>query len=90
MVLLFHIAVAFVSIAYATYLYIAPAKAKFSISYSLVTLTLASGTYLAILNPSHVAQATLSGLIYISIVFFAIVSARRKFSRREEAVKERI
>lgn len=88
MVLLLHIIVALTSIIYAMYLYIAPTKTKFRLSYILVALTLASGAYLAVLNPSHMARASITGLIYISIVICAIASARSKFRRRVETAKE--
>ncbi len=80
MVLLLHILIALTSIVYATYLFMAPTKAKFSVSYGLVALTVASGTYLVMLHPSHMVQACLSGMLYISVVLLAIILARHKLA----------
>lgn len=75
-----HITVALSSVAYSTYLLVAPSKTRFRVSYSLVALTLASGTYLTLSHPSHMVQSCISGVIYICFVLAAIIFARQKFA----------
>ncbi len=81
--LLVHITVALSSLACSTYLLVAPSKTRFKVSYSLVALTLVSGTYLTLSHPSHMVQSCISGVIYICIVLAAIVFARQKFAAQK-------
>jgi len=80
MILITHIIIAIASIFYSTYLFMSPSKAKFNVSYSLVGMTLVSGSFLVFLQPSHMAQACVSGLTYTAFVLVAIVAAKKKFS----------
>ncbi len=80
MALVTHIIIAFTSIAYVTYLFTTPSKAKFIASYVSVVLTILSGTYLTILNPSHMAEACIAGLLYTGCMLGAIAFARKKFA----------
>lgn len=82
MILLVHIAIALCSVAFSTYLFFQPTDRKFQISYSLVALTIASGTLLVFLQPAHMSQACVSGLVYISFVLVALVAAHRKLSKQ--------
>lgn len=83
MLLLLHIIIAVASIAYTTYLFIAPSTAKLRTSYSLVAATIASGTFLVIINPAHIVQACMAGLLYICVILVAIVAAQRKLAKQE-------
>lgn len=78
MILPFHILIALASVGYTTFLYLKPTKGKLFTSYTLVGLTLTSGTYLVITNPAHLASACVTGLIYTGFTLAGIVSARRK------------
>ncbi len=78
-----HIIIALASIGSTTYLFVAPTRAKFQASYSLVAATIASGTFLVIVNPAHMVQACMAGLLYISVVLTAIIAAQRKFAKQE-------
>jgi len=80
MVLLLHILIALSSIAAATVAFFYPSKNKLTISYALVAATIASGTYLVVINPAHLAQACTTGLIYLGAVSVAIASARHKLA----------
>ncbi len=81
MILLLHISVALISIAYTTYLWFSPSKAKFKVSYILVGLTLISGTFLVASQPAHMIQACTSGLIYTTLVSAVIAASRQKAAR---------
>lgn len=80
MALPFHIFVALSSLVYATYLYFSPSLSKLRVSYTLVGLTLISGTYLVMSKPAHLLQACLTGLVYLGVVSVAIALARHKLS----------
>lgn len=78
MILIIHILIALSSIAYASYMFFAPSRSKFVVSYSLVGMTLVSGSFLVLLQPAHMAQACVSGLAYTAFVLVAIVAAKRR------------
>ncbi len=78
MILALHILIALSSVAYASYMFFAPSKSKFVVSYSLVGMTLTSGSFLVLLQPAHMAQACVSGLAYTAFVLIAIVAAKRR------------
>lgn len=80
MVLMTHIVIALTSVVYATYLFFKPSVNKLRISYFLVALTFASGSYLIWNNPSHIVQACVTGIIYLGIVLGTIVAARHKLA----------
>ncbi len=81
MMLMLHIIIAITSVLYSTYLFLSPSKEKFTISYGLVGLTLATGSFLVFLQPSHMTQACVSGLAYTSFVLIAIVAAKKRFAK---------
>lgn len=81
MILLIHIAIALSSVAYTTYLFFRPSQSKLNVTYGLVGLTLASGTYLTFLNPSHLASACTSGLMYIGVILVGVIAAKHKLAQ---------
>jgi len=80
MIVLLHILIAVTSVAYATWLYFSPSPAKLRVAYGLVATTVASGVYLVVAAPSHLAQACVTGLVYLGIVSAAILAARHKLA----------
>jgi hypothetical protein len=78
--LLLHIIIALASIVYTGYVFLSPSQAKLRNSYLLVAGTLASGTYLVVIKPSHLLPACLSGLAYLGVVSIGIVAARMKLA----------
>ncbi len=81
MVVLVHVLIALLSVGCATYAFLSPSKMKLRVNYLLVAMTLASGTYLLMLKPSHMVQSCMMGLVYIGFVTFTIVAARRKLAK---------
>lgn len=75
--MLLHILIALASIGYTTYLIFFPSKRQLYVSYSLIGLTVASGTYLAISLHTNILQTCETGLAYLAIVLTALVLARR-------------
>lgn len=80
--LLLHIFIAVSSIAFSSYLLFTPTKRNFQISYILVGATIASGTYLVVVEPAHMIQACTSGLVYIAVTLVTTAVAHRRASVR--------
>jgi uncharacterized BrkB/YihY/UPF0761 family membrane protein len=87
--LLLHIVVALASIGVSTYSFFAPSQAKLRLSYALVGVTLASGTFLVVSSGAHILQTCLTGLIYVGGVSIALVGARHKLvDQKERSTRE--
>ncbi len=80
MFLLTHIIIACASILQSTYLLFRPSKLKLKISYTLVFLTVASGSVLMVLNPKNLTQTCFTGLAYLAVVSIEIFASRRRLS----------
>ncbi len=81
MILLLHIIIASASIGYTAFVYLYPSKSRLRTSYVLVATTVASGFYLVFRVPAHMTQTCITGLVYLAVVSYGIVSARNKFAR---------
>ena len=81
MILLTHIIIACASLGFTGYAFISPSKSKIRVSYALVALTLGTGFFLLWDKPAHMAQACVSGLVYLGIVSAGIAAARHKLAR---------
>lgn len=82
MIVLAHVIIALTSMAYTTYTFLSPSKSKLFASYSLVALTLASGTYLVLSTHTRLLPACMSGLIYLGVVFSGLILASRKLAHQ--------
>lgn len=89
MVMLFHIIIALLSMLHAAYMYLRPSRMKLSAAYGMVALTLASGTYLVMSSPAHMAQACMMGIVYLGIVTASIVATRNKLATLPVRVRSR-
>lgn len=78
MTVITHILIALASIIFTSYVYFSPSKTKLYIAYSLVGLTIASGGYLIFSKPTHMLQACLEGLVYLTLVSVGIALANKK------------
>ncbi len=80
-----HIAIALSSVIFTGFVYIRPSQNKLRGSYVLVGLTVASGTWLIVSNPSHMVESCITGLVYLGVMFFGLGFARHKLqSQRDE------
>lgn len=84
MILIAHIIIALASVLYTGLMYFSPTRNKLRVSYALVGLTVASGTWLIVANPAHMVQSCMSGLAYLCVVFFGIALARHKLADTQE------
>ncbi len=82
MLLLTHITIALASIVQTTYLLIRPSQKKFYVSYALVGLTIASGSYLIIASHAKLLPACEAGLTYLGIMTVGIVLSHIRFNRQ--------
>lgn len=80
MIVLLHVILAFTSVAFTTYLYFRPSKAKFYGAYGLIAATLASGTWLVISTHSPLVSSCVTGLIYLGFVVSLAVAASKRLS----------
>jgi hypothetical protein len=80
MALLLHVTIALSSVLLTTYIFITPSKTTLRWSYSLVVMTLASGTYLVVSTGTHILQACLMGLLYCGISLLGLASAHRRLA----------
>ena len=80
MAVLLHVSIALTSILFTTISYFSPSKAKLRVSYGLVGLTLASGTYLVLSTGANLVKACITGVIYLAIVTFTLILAHRKLA----------
>jgi hypothetical protein len=81
MVILTHVLIALASLALSAYSYFNPSQTMLRVSYGLIALTLASGTYLLLSKPSHMIEACMMGLAYLAIISIATVAARYKLTQ---------
>lgn len=81
--LIIHIIIALTSILYTGFVFLNPSKYKFYISYGFVAATLATGTYLVIMMPSHLVSACFTGIVYLSFVTAGLVAAHKKLAASE-------
>jgi len=89
MILPIHVLIALLSVGYTTYVFFSPSIAKLRVSYSLVVLTIASGTYLVWSNPAHMVQACTTGLFYVGITTTVIVFARSKLAKQSAKIEHK-
>ena len=81
MILIFHILVALSSLAYTGYVFLSPSKQKLYAAYTLVALTVGSGTILLIQNPGSMRQVCTTGLVYLGCVTISIIAAHYRLAR---------
>lgn len=81
--LLFHIVIALSGIAYATFTFFKPSKVKMYASCALTVATIATGTYLIVIKPSHMVQACFMGLVILSYVTVMLIGAHVKLRKLE-------
>ncbi len=81
MVLLLHIVSALSSLVFSSYAYFQPSERLLRLSYGLVGITLASGTFLVLSQSVNILSVCLSGLLYIVVVAVSLVLARQKMAK---------
>ncbi|HSX34298.1 MAG TPA: hypothetical protein VLF62_01495 [Candidatus Saccharimonadales bacterium] len=83
MMVILHVIIALVSVGYATMLLVSPAKASFGAHYALISLTVASGTYLIVGSPAHMLETCTMGLLYLGFVAVATKVAYTKLAAQK-------
>ena len=80
MILGIHIALAIISIIYASYVVISPSKIKLRITYLLTLGTIASGLAMILVNPAHLGQTCVKGAVYIGFMIAASIVAQKRLA----------
>lgn len=88
MIIALHVLIALTSVGQTTYVFFKPSLSRLRITYALVGLTLASGTFLVVSTKARMLEACTMGLIYIAGVSVAIVAARHKLAQRQASIKD--
>lgn len=86
MLIVFHVFIAVSGLISAGILYLKPSKLKLFVTYLLTGITIISGTVLIFQNRTHMVEACTLGLIYLGIVLFSLVMARRKLAAEALAI----
>lgn len=66
--ILIHVVIAILSIGIASLVFFVPSIKKLAVSYGFIVATVATGTYLLILNPNNMLHTCLSGLFYLTLI----------------------
>jgi hypothetical protein len=81
MVLLLHIIIALSSVGFTTYLFFAPTRTKLRASYTLIAMTLVSGTYLVVSTKANLIRACATGLVYVAATSIVVAYSRHKLAK---------
>ena len=79
-ILSIHILIALSSVFYTIYAFFNPSQNKLKLTYFLIGLTLATGTYLVFLKPAHLSQTCQTGLVYIAVMLIGIFATHKKLT----------
>ena len=82
-ILIFHILVALGSIGFAGWALVKPSKQKLRLTLDLTALTIVSGSYLIIAQPSHMTQTCSEGLVYLGLMLAGIFVIRHKLAAQK-------
>ncbi|HEX7041739.1 MAG TPA: hypothetical protein VF189_00675 [Patescibacteria group bacterium] len=80
--LVIHILIALSSLVFSGITFLVPTLKKLYFSYTLVGLTIVSGTYLIISKPAHMLTVCFEGLLYIGVVSIALLFANKKLAKQ--------
>ena len=81
MLLFIHVGIALTSVLYALFAYIYASRTTLALLYIFVAATIVTGTILALMNPSHIPEACVTGIVYVQIMVVAIFILRRKLKK---------
>lgn len=82
--LLLHIIIAVASVGFSTFLYFSPSRPKLGASYTLMGLTIATGTYLIVTSHVAMLRTCMMGLMYAGVVSALIAAAHRKLALQDQ------
>lgn len=80
MLIVLHVLVALSGLVASGLAYWRPSASRLGVSYTLVGLTLASGTYLVVASHSGLVGACFSGLLYLAVTLTATILGQRKLA----------
>jgi hypothetical protein len=77
-----HALISLFSVAFATYMIVKPSRMKITATYSLLTATFLSGTYLVLGTGTHILKACVMGLAYFAVIALAIHVAEARLAHK--------
>ena len=80
MMLMIHIVISLTSLLVSGWVAFRPTLMRIRSSYTLIALTLGTGTFLVVQHPAHLGSACLSGIVFLGLSTVGVVSARRNLS----------
>ena len=80
MILVTHIAFAFISIVFVSYTAFSPSKTKLSITYFLTLGTILSGLIMLFIHPVYLGKACASGIVYLGFMIVISMIARKRLA----------
>ena len=86
--LLLHLSIALSSIIAMSAALITPRRSLLKVSYSLVLLTIVSGTILVVKTHSPMLQSCTAGLAYIGASLVAIIAAQHRLANNHQEDKD--
>lgn len=87
MILITHVAFAFISIVFVSYTAFSPSKIKLRITYFLTLGTILSGLIMLFIHPAHLGQACVSGVLYLGFMIIISMIARRRLAIIKQSVR---
>ena len=84
MILVTHIAFAFISLVFVSYTALFPSKTRLHATYFLALSTILSGLVLLLVNPSRLGQVCVSGIVYLAFMIPVSMIARKRLAIKIE------
>ena len=78
--LLLHVVIAFMGLAFTAYTFMRPSNRHIQIAYGFLGGTVASGTLLVIIMQTGLIRACISGLTVSAVMYAGIVAAKRRLA----------
>ncbi len=83
MITLIHVLVSTLSLVYAAAVVVLPSRNRIWVMYGLIGTTVASGVWLAVIKPSHMASICISGLFYLAVACTCTFIAQKRLADSE-------
>ena len=81
MILIIHIIAALSSLGFTGWAFVSPDQNKINAAYVTTAVMLLTGFGLVLSKPGHMTQTCIEGLVFLAIVSYGLVSARRKLTK---------
>lgn len=87
MIIFTHVVIALVTIVLTLVTYVKPTSRRLKMSYTGITLTVVSGSYLAFSLQSNLLRTCVTGLVFVTFTSILTYSSRNKLEYAENKIK---